>query len=75
MTVGRELNKIASNIGIGRNMAGVHYHSDYPESILLVEKVTISILQDHANDFNEYYCLKFHNFNEVEVKIGNNGPP
>lgn len=75
MKVGGELNKLASNISIGRNMAGVHYRSDYVESLLLGEKVAISILEDQAEDFNELYCLKFHNFNGVEVKIGNDCPP
>src|SRR5687767_15534019 len=29
MTVGSELNKLAGNIAIGRNAAGVHWRSDY----------------------------------------------
>jgi hypothetical protein len=66
---------LASNNAIGQNMAGVHYRSDYDESLLLGEKVAVSILQDQAEDFNELYCLKFHNFNEAEVKIGNDCPP
>src|SRR5262249_53063887 len=31
LTVGGELNKIAANVAIGRNMAGVHWRSDYQE--------------------------------------------
>jgi hypothetical protein len=76
MTVGGELNKLASNISIGRNMAGVHYRSDYVESLILGENVAISILKDQEKDFNEPYCLKFHKFDGItEVKIGNNCPP
>ncbi len=29
LTVGNELNKLASNIAVGRNAAGIHYRSDY----------------------------------------------
>jgi hypothetical protein len=46
MTVGSELNKLASNIARGRNIAGVHWHSDAVQAILLGEQVAISILQD-----------------------------
>src|SRR5204863_5664584 len=67
MTVGGELNKLASNISIGRNMAGVHYRSDYVESLILGENVAISILKDQEKDFNESYCLTFHKFDGTEV--------
>jgi hypothetical protein len=48
LTVGGELNKVAANIAIGRNWAGVHYRSDYTESLLLGEKVAIGVLQENA---------------------------
>ena len=35
LTVEGELNKLASNISIGRNWAGVHYFTDYYESLLM----------------------------------------
>jgi len=30
--------KVAANVATGRNWAGIHYRSDYTESILLDEK-------------------------------------
>ncbi len=33
LTVAGELNKVAANVSIGRNMAGVHWRSDYTESV------------------------------------------
>jgi hypothetical protein len=48
LKVGDELNKVAANIAIGRNWAGVHYRSDYTESILLGEKIALGILQEQA---------------------------
>jgi hypothetical protein len=47
LTVGGELDKVAANIAIGRNMGGVHWRSDYAESIRLGEAVAIGVLRDH----------------------------
>jgi hypothetical protein len=46
ITVGGELNKLANNVALGRDMAGVHWRSDAEQALLLGEKVTISILRD-----------------------------
>lgn len=53
LTVEHELNKLASNIGVGRNIAGVHYRSDYDASVLLGEQVAIQFLKDLKTTFNE----------------------
>ncbi len=53
MTVGSELDKLAANIAIGRNFAGVHYRADSDYGMALGEKVAIGILQDHAASFTE----------------------
>jgi hypothetical protein len=54
MTVGSELNKLASNVARGRNIAGVHWHSDAVESLLLGEQVAIAVLQDVKQTLNEF---------------------
>jgi hypothetical protein len=46
MTVNGEINKLASNIGMARNFAGVHWRSDYSEGLKLGEAVAISILRE-----------------------------
>jgi membrane-associated phospholipid phosphatase len=46
LTIGAELNKLASNITLGRDWAGVHYRSDGTEGMLLGEEVAISLLKD-----------------------------
>jgi hypothetical protein len=51
LTLGHELNKLASNISLGRDWAGVHYRSDGHEGILLGERVGILILQDWINRY------------------------
>jgi len=55
LTVGGELNKLASNIALGRDAAGVHYRSDGIEGIKLGEAIAISILRDTATLYNEVF--------------------
>ncbi len=53
ITVGSELNKLANNVALGRDMAAVHWRSDALQSLLLGEAVAISILRDQHKTFNE----------------------
>jgi len=55
LTVGGELNKLASNISLGRDFAGVHWRSDGTEGLKLGEAVAIGILQDYRMTFNEEF--------------------
>ncbi|MEM9330080.1 MAG: vanadium-dependent haloperoxidase [Pseudomonadota bacterium] len=48
LTLEGELNKLAANISIGRNMAGVHFFSDYFDSVRLGEEISIGILEEQA---------------------------
>jgi hypothetical protein len=47
-TVGDEINKLAFNIAMGRDWAGIHYRSDAIVGLQLGEDVGISVLQDLA---------------------------
>lgn len=53
LTVGGELNKLASNVATGRNHAGVHWRTDATASLRLGEKVAIELLRDTLTVFNE----------------------
>ncbi len=55
LTVGGELNKLASNISLGRDAAGVHYRSDGVEGIKLGEAIALSILRDTATLSHEQF--------------------
>nr|HQU84526.1 vanadium-dependent haloperoxidase [Pyrinomonadaceae bacterium] len=55
LTVGGELNKLASNVALGRNTAGVHWRSDGTESMLLGEALAISVLKDQKSCYNEVF--------------------
>ena len=56
LTVGGELNKLASNIALGRNIAGVHWRSDGTDSLQLGEQVAIALLRDHRQLVNERFA-------------------
>jgi hypothetical protein len=70
LTVGGELNKLASNIAIGRDMAGVHYFTDYIESIRLGEKIACAILEEQAAGYAEDFSMTFTSFDRTS-----NGDP
>ena len=55
LTVGGELNKIASNVALGRNTAGVHWRSDATESLRLGEQVAINLLRETRSCYNEAF--------------------
>lgn len=53
LRVGGELDKLASNIANGRDIAGVHYRSDGDESVKLGEQVALRLLQAKAHEYHE----------------------
>lgn len=71
LTVEDELNKLAANISIGRNWAGVHYYTDYKDSLLLGEEIAIGILQEQSITYNEKenFFLTLPRFDGTEIKI------
>ena len=70
LTVEGELNKLAANISLGRCHAGVHWRSDYTESLKLGEALAISILRDQKSGYNEKFVgLKFRRFDGSPVTV------
>jgi hypothetical protein len=64
LTVGGELNKLAANISIGRNAAGVHWRRAYTESVRLGEEIAIRILQEQKPTYNEDHHLTLTRFDD-----------
>ncbi len=46
MTINGEINKLASNVSLGRDWAGVHYRSDGMAGILLGEEIAVKYMED-----------------------------
>lgn len=57
LTVEGELNKLAANIAVARNWAGVHYYSDYIESYTLGEQVALDVLEEQRVCYGESFSL------------------
>ncbi|MEM9378881.1 MAG: bromoperoxidase [Planctomycetota bacterium] len=62
LTIQGELDKLAANISIGRNMAGVHYYSDYYDSIRMGERVAVGILMEQAPSYGDAIEITFESF-------------
>jgi hypothetical protein len=69
LTIGGELNKLASNITLGRDWAGVHYRSDGTEGMLLGEEIGIAILKDWRNAHPKQPTLTLKRFDGEEIQI------
>ena len=46
LTVGGELDKLAWNVGMGRNFAGIHWRSDIAAGIEFGERVAVAVLRE-----------------------------
>jgi len=69
LTVEGELNKIASNIALGRNTAGVHWRSDATESLKLGEAIAIQLLSEIKQTLNEQVSFRFNSFAGTPVVV------
>lgn len=70
ITLGGEMNKIAANVAIGRNHAGVHWRSDYAEGLRLGEAVAISVLRDGRKCYNERFDgFTFTKFDGTQITV------
>ena len=71
LTVGNELNKLAANISIGRDTAGVHWRSDGIEGMNLGEKVAITMLENYKDTYNEVFAgFSIRKFDGTVVVVG-----
>lgn len=73
-TIGAEVNKLVSNIAMGRSWAGIHYRSDSTAGIRLGEEVAISILQDLVRcPTEDFEGFAFTRIDGTKVKINRQG--
>jgi len=69
ITVGGELNKVAANVANARNMAGIHWRTDYSESVQLGEAIAISILEEQKVTYNETMSFSLTKFDGTTITI------
>jgi hypothetical protein len=67
LTVGEELDKLASNIAQGRNCGGVHWRSEALSSFMHGQQLAVSVMQEQRLTFTESYTIKFRGFDGVDV--------
>lgn len=56
LTTGGELNKLAYNVALGRDFAGVHWRTDTDASLVLGEQVAIQLLRDIVGNYPEPFA-------------------
>ena len=69
LTISGELNKLAANIALARDFAGVHWRSDYTESVKLGELVALYFLHDTIQTYNENVSFTITRFDGTKVQI------
>jgi hypothetical protein len=70
LTIGGELNKIASNVAMGRTMGGVHWRTDNTRSLRLGEQVAIEILRKRTTEYAEKgVSFTFRSFDRQLIRI------
>jgi hypothetical protein len=70
LTVGGELNKLATNVAMARNAAGLHWRSDDTEGMRLGEAVAVGILRDSLGTVPEAFSgFQFTSFDGERVVI------
>jgi hypothetical protein len=73
LTLGREVDKLASNIAFGRNAARVHYRSDTANGLRTGEEVGIALLCHRSVLYREQFdgfVLKRRDGNMVTIRDG-----
>lgn len=69
LTVGGELNKLASNVATGRNLAGVHWRTDAHASLRLGEEVALAVLAAHRDCLHEGGTFELTTFDGVRIVV------
>lgn len=69
LTVGGELNKLATNIAFGRGFAGIHWRSDSSEGLRVGERAAISVLRDWKAACVENPTFRFTSFDGQRIVI------
>ena len=73
LTVGGEIDKLANNIALGRDWAGVHYRSDGVDGLRVGEQQAIGLLLDYSRTYREQFggwTLRTFDGDVITIKAG-----
>ena len=74
LTVGGEIDKLASNVTLGRDWGGVHYRSDGIEGLRVGEDVALALLADRAACYAEAFGgFTLRRFDGRRVRVTEDG--
>ncbi|MEM8976460.1 MAG: vanadium-dependent haloperoxidase [Pseudomonadota bacterium] len=73
VTLQGELDKLAANIAIGRDFAGVHYYTDYYESLRMGERIAVGLLREQMLTYREPVTMRFTSFDGDYVMVSGSG--
>jgi hypothetical protein len=72
LTLGNEVNKLANNIALGRDAAGVHYRSDSINGLFVGEEQALGLLCDYSRTYNERFDgFILSTFHGEKVRVAN----
>jgi len=72
LTLGNEINKLANNIALGRDAAGVHYRSDSINGLIVGEEQALALLTDYSRTYNERFDgFILSTFGGEKVRVAN----
>src|SRR5271166_291490 len=72
LLLGGEIDKLASNIALARDAAGVHFRSDSIEGLKLGEAVAIGLLADYSRTYSERFDgFVLTRFDGERVRVAN----
>jgi len=73
LTLGNEIDKLAGNIALGRDAAGVHFRSDSIRGLFVGEQQAIGLLRDYSRTYNEHFegfVVRKFDGSRVKIAIG-----
>lgn len=72
-SIADELDKLAANISIARNMAGVNFYSDYYDSLRMGERIAAGILEEQMMTYSVPVRLSFQSFDGDTIVVSTDG--
>ena len=78
LTVGGEINKLATNVAYARSLAGIHYRSDTVAGMRIGERIATSVLRDRLQQrpeeaYGSRGSFSFTTFDGTEVTVTADG--